>query len=142
MIKVAPNLLIKHNKNRGVHIRMADKAHKRVKRELRRMTKRNRSQSMKERIQRINAYLRGWVRLLAFSDAKSIFERSKVGCGATAGVCLEAMEATTTRLRELRGLGLPEWVAHEFAYSRKGPWRMAGGRMNRALGTAYWRSRA
>ncbi len=45
-----------------------------------------------------------------------------------------------TRLRELRALGLPEWVARQFAFSRKSYWRMASGPMNRALGTAYWRA--
>ncbi len=39
-----------------------------------------------------------------------------------------------TRKRKLLGLGLPEWVAREGAYSRKGYWRMAGsGVLNRAL---------
>ncbi len=32
-----------------------------------------------------------------------------------------------TRLRELRALGLPEWVCLEFATSRKSYWRMSGG---------------
>ena len=39
-----------------------------------------------------------------------------------------------TRKRKLLGLGLPEWVACEGAYSRKGYWRMSGsGVLNRAL---------
>ncbi|HEY8347364.1 MAG TPA: group II intron reverse transcriptase/maturase [Symbiobacteriaceae bacterium] len=128
-------------KNRGVHIRMADKAHKRVKRELRRMTKRNRSQSMKERIQRINAYLRGWIGYYALSDAKSVFEEIEGWLRHRLRACLwKQWKRPRTRLRELRTLGLPEWVARECAYSRKGTWRMAGGPMNRALGTAYWRA--
>ena len=39
-----------------------------------------------------------------------------------------------TRKRKLIGLGMPEWVACEGAYSRKAYWRMAGsGVLNRAL---------
>ncbi|MBY6277698.1 MAG: transcription elongation factor GreAB, partial [Symbiobacterium thermophilum] len=45
-----------------------------------------------------------------------------------------------TRFRELRALGLPEWVVYQLANSRKGPWRMAGGPLNSALGNAYWRA--
>ncbi|WP_425291881.1 hypothetical protein [Caldanaerovirga acetigignens] len=43
-----------------------------------------------------------------------------------------------TRYRELRALGLLERVVHEFANARRGPWRIARGPMNRALGNAYW----
>ncbi|PRR74778.1 hypothetical protein [Neomoorella humiferrea] len=45
-----------------------------------------------------------------------------------------------TRYRELRALGLPEWVVHEYANTRKGPWRMVHGPMNRALGNTCWQS--
>ena len=39
-----------------------------------------------------------------------------------------------TRKRKLIGLGMPEWVAGEGAYSRKSYWRMAGSDvLNRAL---------
>ena len=39
-----------------------------------------------------------------------------------------------TRKRKLLGLGLPEWVACEGAYSRKGYWRMSrSGVLQRAL---------
>ncbi|BAD39272.1 group II intron maturase-specific domain-containing protein [Symbiobacterium thermophilum] len=88
---------------------MADKAHKRVKRELRRMTKRSRSQSMKERIQRINAYLRGWIGYYALSDADSVFKEIEGWLRHRLRACLwKQWKRPRTRLRELRALGLPE----------------------------------
>lgn len=128
-------------KNRGVRIRLSSKSLERVKEKLRELTDRNRSQSMTQRIAALNAYLRGWAGYYALSDAKSIFERLEGWLRRRLRACVwKQWKRVRTRLRELRALGLPEWVAHEFANSRKGPWRMAGGPMNRALDTAYWRA--
>lgn len=128
-------------KNRGVRIRLAPKSLERVKQKLRELTDRNRSQSMAQRIQTLNAYLRGWIGYYALSDAKSIFERLEGWLMRRLRACVwKQWKRVRTRHRELRALGLPDWVAHELANSRKGPWRMAGGPMNRALGTAYWRT--
>ncbi|MEW6759120.1 MAG: reverse transcriptase domain-containing protein, partial [Acidobacteriota bacterium] len=43
-----------------------------------------------------------------------------------------------TRYRELRALGLPAWAARQYAGSRRGFWRMAGGPLNQALPRSYW----
>jgi len=45
-----------------------------------------------------------------------------------------------TRYRELRALGLLEWIVHQVANACKGPWRMAHGPLNQALGIAYWKA--
>jgi group II intron reverse transcriptase/maturase len=128
-------------KNRGIRIRLAPKSLERVKQKLRELTDRNRSHSMTQRIQTLNAYLRGWIGYYALSDAKTTFETLEGWLMRRLRACVwKQWKRVRTRLRELRALGLPEWVAREFANSRKGPWRMAGGPMNRALGTAYWRA--
>ena len=43
-----------------------------------------------------------------------------------------------TRYRHLRALGLSEWRVRELASSRKGPWRMAAGPLNRVLTVSFW----
>jgi hypothetical protein len=64
--------------------------------------------------------------------------RSSAALAETVGLSVKTVRRWLTRTKEsLLALGLPEWVASEFADSRKGPWRMSGGPMNRALGTAY-----
>lgn len=128
-------------KNHGVRIRLARKSSQRVKDNIRELTDRNRSQRMAERIGRVNMYLRGWAGYYALSEAKSAFEELEGWLRRRLRACVwKQWKRVRTRIRELRALGLPEWVAHEFANSRKGPWRMSGGPMNRALGTAYWRA--
>ena len=127
-------------RNRGIRIRLAPQSIRRVKERLRELTRRNRSQSMKERIEHINAYLRGWVGYFALAEAPSIFREIEGWLMRRLRACLWTQwKRVRTRIRELRALNLPEWVVFQYANSRKGPWRMAHGPMNRALGIAYWR---
>jgi RNA-directed DNA polymerase len=44
-----------------------------------------------------------------------------------------------TRYRELRKLGVPERDVHVLANTRQGPWRIAGGALNRFFNAAFWR---
>jgi hypothetical protein len=123
-------------------IRLAPQTIERVKTKIRELTSRNRPVSLAERIERLNAYLGGWLSYFALADTPSIFSSLEGWMRRRLRMCLwKQWKRVRTRYRELRALGLPEWVVHEFANARKGPWRMAHGPMNRALGNAFWRSR-
>jgi hypothetical protein len=77
----------------------------------------------------------------ALAETPSIFRNLEGWMRRRLRMCLwKQWKRVRTRYRELRAQGLPEWVVHEFANARKGPWRMAHGPMNRALGNAYWQS--
>jgi group II intron reverse transcriptase/maturase len=122
-------------------IRLAPQTIKRVKMKIREITSRNKPVSMAERIERLNAYLGGWMGYFALAEAPSIFKNLEGWMRRRLRMCLwKQWKRVRTRYRELRALGLPEWVVHEFANARKGPWRMAHGPMNRALGNSYWQS--
>lgn len=122
-------------------IRLAPQTIDRVKTKIREITSRNKSVSMAERIEQLNAYLGGWIGYFALAETPSIFRNLEGWMRRRLRMCLwKQWKRVRTRYRELRALGLPEWVVHEFANARKGPWRMAHGPMNRALGNAYWRS--
>ncbi len=122
-------------------IRLAPQTIKRVKMKIREITSRNKPVSMAERIERLNAYLGGWMGYFALAETPSIFKNLEGWMRRRLRICLwKQWKRVRTRYRELRALGLPEWVVHEFANARKGPWRMAHGPMNRALGNAYWQS--
>ncbi|MDI6631544.1 MAG: group II intron maturase-specific domain-containing protein, partial [Thermoanaerobacteraceae bacterium] len=102
-------------------------------------TSRSKPVSMEERIKRINAYIGGWIGYFALAETPSVFESIEGWMRRRLRMCLwKQWKRVRTRYRELRALGLPEWVVHEFANSRKGPWRMAHGPMNRALGNTHW----
>ncbi|QGP90818.1 Reverse transcriptase [Neomoorella glycerini] len=122
-------------------IRLAPQTIDRVKTKIREITARNKPLKMAERIERLNAYLGGWIGYFALADTPSIFKNLESWTRRRLRMCLwKQWKRVRTRYRELRALGLPEWVVHEFANARKGLWRMAHGPMNRALGNAYWQS--
>nr|WP_277997883.1 group II intron reverse transcriptase/maturase [Moorella glycerini] len=122
-------------------IRLAPQTIERVKMKIREITSRNKPVSMEERIERLNAYLGGWIGYFALADTPSTFRNLEGWMRRRLRMCLwKQWKRVRTRYRELRALGLPDWVVHNFANARKGPWRMAHGPMNRALGNAYWQS--
>ena len=127
-------------KSRKTGIRLAPESTQRLKEKLRELTRRNRSMAMETRIDHIARYLRGWIGYFALADAGQRLEDIDMWLRRRLRACMwKQWKRVRTRIRELRALGLPDWVAYEFANSRKGPWRMAGGPMNRALPDAYWR---
>lgn len=127
-------------KSRKTGIRLAPESIRRLKERLRELTRRNRSMAMRNRIDHITRYLRGWMGYFALADAGQRLEDMDMWLRRRLRACQwKQWKRVRTRIRELRALGLPDWVAREFANSRKGTWRMAGGPMNRALPDAYWR---
>jgi group II intron reverse transcriptase/maturase len=122
-------------------IRLAPQTIDRVKAKIRGITARSKPISMAERIERLNTYLGGWIGYFALADTPSVFKDIEGWMRRRLRMCLwKQWKRVRTRYRELRALGLPEWVVHHFANARKGPWRMAHGPMNRALGNSYWQS--
>lgn len=123
----------------GPRLKLAPQTIERVVGKLRELTARSNGQSMKERIEAINSYLGGWLGYFALAETRSAFERLEGWLRRRLRMCLwKQWKRPGTRLRELRALGLPEWVCLQLAMSQKGYWRMAGGPLNRALDTAYW----
>jgi len=122
-------------------IRLAPQTIERVKTKIRDITARNKPVSIAERIGRLNTYLGVWMGYFALAETPSVFKDLDGWIRRRLRMCLwKQWKRVRTRYRELRALGLPERVVHEFANARKGPWRMAHGPMNRALGNAYWQS--
>ncbi|WP_198592149.1 group II intron reverse transcriptase/maturase [Kyrpidia spormannii] len=124
-----------------IRIRLARQSIDRVKTKIRALTARNTPIAMEERIRRLNTYLGGWIGYFALAETPSTFEEIEGWIRRRLRMCLwKQWKRVRTRYRELRALGLPEWVVHPFANARKGPWRMAHGPMNRALDNTYWQA--
>lgn len=103
-------------------IRLARQTIDRVKAKIREITSRNKPVSMAERIKRLNTYLGGWIRYFVLADTPSIFKDIEGWARRRLRMCLwKQWKRVRTRYRELRALGLPERVVHEFANARKGP---------------------
>ena len=125
----------------GTRIRVAPKALKRFRDKVRQITARSNGKSMEDRIGDLNSYTLGWLAYFALARTPSVYAELDGWIRRRLRMCLwKQWKRVGTRLRELRALRLPEWVARQFALSRKGYWRIARGPMNGALGVAYWRS--
>ncbi|HHY65993.1 MAG TPA: hypothetical protein GX517_02115 [Alicyclobacillus sp.] len=134
-------------KGKGVHCEVESEGSRRQtygpmnKNLIRALTARNTPIAMEERIRRLNTYLGGWIGHFALADSPSAFEEIEGWIRRRLQMWLwKQWKRVRTRYRELRVLGLSEWVVHQFANARKGLWRMAHGPMNRALGNAYWQA--
>ena len=130
-----------YHSRHGVRLRLAPETADRVKARIRELTRRTQPMSLAERIRRLNSYLQGWLGYFARADAATWLGDLEGWMRRRLRACLwKQWKRPRTRLRELRALGLPDWQAWQKAMSRKGPWRMAGGPLNGALGIAYWRA--
>lgn len=129
-------------KHRGeVRVRLSKKALERVKRRIREMTGRSRSQSMDQRLRTLNAYLAGWFGYYGYAKTPSVFKALDEWTRHRLRACAwKQWKRQKTRERELAALGMPRRQAWMRASSGKGIWRMAGGPLNGILGVAYWRA--
>ena len=83
----------------------------------------------------IKEYMRGWLNYYSMADMKSNIESLNGWMYRRIRMCIwKQWKLPKIRKRKLIGLGMPEWVACEGAYSRKAYWRMANaGVIKRAL---------
>ena len=120
---------------KGIYVRVHGKSWKKAKDKLRMLTSRSRCESIVKAMERIKEYMRGWLNYYSMADMRKNIEVLNGWLYRRIRMCIwKQWKLPKTRKRKLIGLGMPEWVACEGAYSRKSYWRMAGsGILNRAL---------
>jgi RNA-directed DNA polymerase len=123
-----------------VKVRVDPKARARVKDRVRELTARRWGISMERRIKEINLFTVGWTAYFALADTPTTFEQLDGWLRRRLRQARwQQWKRCRTRLRNLRALGIPESEAREWAFSRKGSWRLAGTwPLQRALPNAYW----
>jgi len=113
-------------------IPIGPKSLKRVKDNIRSLTRANHLASMESIIEDLNRYLMGWMGYYALDEW--IRRRLRL-------VLWSRWKRVRTRYRMLRALGLPERDVHKLANTRKGAWRTSKTlQMHKVLGIAYWKS--
>ena len=119
----------------GIYVRVHPKSMKKFKDRLREYSSRRRCQSIVPSLKKIEVYARGWMNYYGTASMKSQIDDLNGWLYRRIRMCIwKQWKLPKTRKRKLLGLGLPEWVACEGAYSRKGYWRMANtGVVKRAL---------
>ncbi len=83
----------------GYKIRLAPQTVKRFKEKVRRLTNRNRTQNMEERIKNLNGYLRGWLGYFRLIETPSVLRDLESWVRTpVSGLCLEAVETGTDKV--------------------------------------------
>lgn len=128
--------------NKQPKIRLAEKTRKRFKDRVRELTRKNRSISLDERLEKLNRYLRGWIGYFRLIDTPSILQELDEWIRRRLRACLlKQWKKPRTRRRKLVALGIPEDWARLISGSRKGIWRLSNTpQVNKALGLAFWRN--
>jgi len=124
----------------GVRIGLAPKTVDRVKAAIRELTRASRGGwTMEERIRRLRMKLLGWMRYFALADTGRVFgELDEWLRRRLRMVYWRQWKRGRTRRRNLKALGMPEWMGR-LVGSQKGPWRNAGSPpMQAVLTKAYW----
>jgi RNA-directed DNA polymerase len=106
--------------------KIAPESLQRFRAQVRRLTRRNRSLSLEERIRRLAIYLRGWRGYFGYCETPSVLRdldswiRRRLRC-----VQWKQWKVYQRRKRELIKLGVNEDLAHRTAWSTKGPWKLS-----------------
>lgn len=121
-------------------IRIAPKTMQRFKEKIRQLTCRSCSMSMEQRLEYLNAYLRGWIGYFRLADTPSILHHLDEWIRRRLRMCLlKQWKKPRTKRRNLVALGIPNDWAMLISSSRKGYWRLSmTPQVNKALGFPYW----
>jgi RNA-directed DNA polymerase len=115
-----------YRSEKGWEIRIAPKSLKRVKKKMKEQTQRKEAGSVKGKIKKMEAVIRGWVNYFSIAKAKSQikeldeFVRTRLRMGIW-----KQWKRPVTRARNLQKLGINRQKAYEWSYSRKGFCRIA-----------------
>lgn len=110
--------------SRWLKIKLADKALKKVKHRIKKITRRSRGISLLQVVKELNAYLRGWLGYFRLIETPTIIRdldswiRRRLRCY----VMKQWIKNSHTRYQRLRSLGVSAQGAGGIAASRKGPW--------------------
>lgn len=109
---------------KGIYIRVHAKSWKKVKDKLRGLTSRSHCGSIVNALKAIRVYMRGWLAYYSIASMKTNIEDINGWLYSRIRMCIwKQWKLPKTRLRRLRGLKVPEWLAYQTANTRRGYWR-------------------
>ena len=113
----------------GAHARPANEAKRKVKQELKRITRRNRGVSLTRMFKEINQKMRGWLQYYSIGQMRSFIQRLDQWLRSRIRQYIwKQWKKFKTKVTNLQKLGLSKTDAYTFASTRKGYWRTAHGK--------------
>ncbi|MFL8939352.1 group II intron reverse transcriptase/maturase [Rossellomorea oryzaecorticis] len=121
-------------------IRVSRESIKRCKQRIRELTSRRKSMNMKDRIDKLNRYLVGWLGYYKLAETPTIFmDLDKWIRRRLRMIRWKEWKKIKTKYKNLKKYGVQERKAWEWANTRKGYWRVASSPiLHNALGNRYW----
>ena len=102
------------------------KSIKKMKDQIRELTKRNNGSSNQERIRKYNTAVKGWINYFKLADMKRLMtETDEWARRKIRAVYWKQWKKVRTRYKMISRYGIPKWKVHEMANCRKGIWRSA-----------------
>lgn len=89
------------------------------------LTKKSKSFSFQDRVEKLRSYCLGWVGYFRYANIKTRLVELDGLLGSRLRYCIwKSWKRIRTRIRNLKKLGVPEWQAVKWGFTRKGGWRV------------------
>ncbi|MNW45035.1 Group II intron-encoded protein LtrA [compost metagenome] len=115
-------------KNRsGVYIRAHGQSLAKAKKKLKELTSRSQGRNVRQVMEKVKVYIRGWIGYYYVADMKRILQSWSEWLRRRLRMYIwKEWKKPRTKVQNLRKLGIPEWQAYPWGNSRLGYWRIAG----------------
>ncbi len=115
-------------KNRsGVYIRVHGQSLAKAKKRLKELTSRSQGRNVREVMEKVKVYIRGWIGYYYVADMKRILQRWGEWLRRRLRMYIwKQWKKPRTKVQSLRKLGISQWQAYQWGNSRLGYWRLAG----------------
>lgn len=114
------------NKN-GVYIRVHGQSLAKAKKKLKELTSRSQGRNVRQVMEKVKIYIRGWIGYYYVADMKRILQSWSEWLRRRLRMYIwKQWKKPKTKVQNLRKLGIPEWQAYQWGNSRLGYWRIAG----------------
>lgn len=108
---------------KGIFIRVHAKSWKKVKDSLRELTSRSKCGSIVSAMAKIKSKMRGWLNYFGIADMKNNIEKLNGWLYRRIRMCIwKQWKRPRTKIRKLKGLGVPDILAYQAGNSRRGYW--------------------
>ena len=116
-----------YKNSQSISARITESSYKRFQRKLKRLTNRSKSQSHRQRVDKINQVTIGWLAYFGKADGRSNIRRMDEWLRRRLRCCIwKQWKRVRTRMGNLQKLGAAKKVAYQWANTRKGYWRISG----------------
>ncbi|WP_054798696.1 group II intron reverse transcriptase/maturase [Paenibacillus sp. tmac-D7] len=111
----------------GIYIRVHSQSLAKAKKKLKELTSRSQGRNVRQVMEDVKVYIRGWIGHFYVADMKRILQSWNEWLRRRFRMYIwKQWKKPKTKVQNLRKLGIPEWQAYQWGNTRLGYWRVAG----------------